>query len=306
MSIAILISGIGYISFLKSASNSVADRIVWWKTAYLIFKENMFFGCGLGNFMTLFKTFRPELVVNTLYTHNIFLELLAEVGIVGLFGFVVLLFSFYKRFVENMLKGEDKSFYVYIAISVTSFIAINFVDYNFFVPANMLMFFIVFSSMFNTETQKREKIKINLYICLAVYVAAVVFFARPIIANNYYKKGIGFYVSGYYKVAIEEFGKAIKYDKNNPEYYAQVSRSYFALYDKERNEKGQVYADKAVEYLQKAIKLNMYAAQLKASLAAVYWNNGKKEEALEAIQEAMKYDKYDPYYEEYYYQIKNS
>ena len=306
LSIVLLISGICYISFLKLASNSVADRIVWWKTAYLIFKENIFFGCGLGNYMILFKTFRPELVVNTLYAHNIFLELLAEVGIVGLCGFVVLIFSFYKKFIENMLKSENKSFYFYIAISVTSFIMINLVDYNFFVPANMLFFFIIFASMFHVETEGRKKIKINSYICLVVYVGMIVILARPIIANNYYKKGIGFYVSGYYKVAIEEFSKAIKFDKKNPEYYAQVSRSYFALYDKERNEKGQIYADKAVEYLQQAINLNMYAAQLKASLAAVYWNNGKKEEALKAIQDAMKYDKYDPYYEEYYYQIKNS
>lgn len=306
LSVLLLIAGIGYISFLKLSSNSIGDRLIWWNTAYLIFKENIFFGCGLGNYMILFKTFRPELALNTLYAHNIFLELLAEVGIVGLFGFFVLLFSFYKKFAENMLKGENKSFYVYIAISVTSFILINFVDYNFFVPANMLFFFIIFSSMFHIENKAREKIKFNVYVCLVIYAVIVVLLARPIIANNYYKKGIGFYVSGYYKVAIEEFNKAIKFDKNNPEYYAQVSRAYFALYDKERNEKGQVYADKSVEYLQQAIKLNMYAAQLRASLAAVYWNNGQKEKALEAIQEAMKYDKYDPYYEEYYYQIKNS
>lgn len=306
LSIVLLISGIGYISFLKMASNSVADRIIWWKTAYLIFKENIFFGCGLGNYMTLFKAFRPELVIGTLYAHNIFLELLAEIGIVGLLSFVVLLFSFYKKFIENILKEKDKSFYIYIAISITSFIAINLVDYNFFVPANMIMFFIVFSSMFYVEGEERQKIKINFYACLAAYVVFVILFARPVIANNYYKKGINFYVSGHYKVAIEEFNKAINFDKNNPEYYAQVSRAYFALYDKERNEKGQIYADKAVEYLQHAIKLNKYAAQLKASLAAVYWNNGKKEEALEAIQEAMKYDKHDPDYEAYYYQLKNS
>jgi tetratricopeptide (TPR) repeat protein len=256
--------------------------------------------------MTLFKAFRPELVIGTLYAHNIFLELLAEIGIVGLLSFVVLLFSFYKKFIENILKGKDKSFYIYIAISVTSFIAINLVDYNFFVPANMIMFFIVFSSMFYVESEERQKIKINFYACLAAYVVFVILFARPVIANNYYKKGINFYVSGHYKVAIEEFNKAINFDKNNPEYYAQVSRAYFALYDKERNEKGQIYADKAIEYLQHAIKLNKYAAQLKASLAAVYWNNGKKEEALETIQEAMKYDKHDPDYEAYYYQLKNS
>ena len=67
-----------------------------------------------------------------------------------------------------------------------------------------------------------------------------------------------------------------------------------------------MYADKAIEYNKKAIDLYKHGAQLRSSLASVYWNNDKQEEALEAIQEAIKYDKYNPYYEEEYYQIKNS
>jgi hypothetical protein len=290
----------------KTSFNSVGDRLVWWKTAYLIFKENIFLGCGFGNYMVLFKTFRPELVVNTLFAHNIFVQLLAEIGLVGLLSFIVLLLSFYKKFVDRLIEGKDVSFYVYVSLSITSFIIVNLVDYSFFVPANMLVFFMIFSSMFYVESEQRKKSKISFYVCLAIYAFILFSFAKPVIANNYYKKGIGFYVSGYYKVAIEEFGKAIKLDKKNPEYYAQTSRAYFALYDKNRNEQGQIYADNSVKYLQKAIDLNKYSAQLRGALASVYWNNDKKEEALSAIQEAIKYDKYNPYYEEYYYKIKNS
>ena len=107
-------------------------------------------------------------------------------------------------------------------------------------------------------------------------------------------------------MCIEEFDKAISFDKKNPEYYAQVSRAYFALYDKMRSEVGQLYADKAIEYNKKAIDLYKYGAQLRSALASIYWNNGKNEEALEAMQEAIKYDKFNPYYEEDYYKIKNS
>lgn len=301
-----LISAIVYASMAKTSFNSVGDRLVWWKTAYLIFKENIFLGCGFGNYMVLFKTFRPELVVNTLFAHNIFVQLLAEIGLVGLLSFIVLLLSFYKKFVDRLIEGKDVSFYVYVSLSITSFIIVNLVDYSFFVPANMLVFFMIFSSMFYVESEQRKKSKISFYVCLAIYAFILFSFAKPVIANNYYKKGIGFYVSGYYKVAIEEFGKAIKFDKKNPEYYAQTSRAYFALYDKSRNEQGQIYADNSVKYLQKAIDLNKYSAQLRGALASVYWNNDKKEEALSAIQEAIKYDKYNPYYEEYYYKIKNS
>lgn len=301
-----LIAGIFYISFLKTGFNSISERLIWWKTAYLIFKENIFFGCGIGNYAVLFKAFRPELVLNTLFAHNIIMELLAEVGIFGLLSFIILIISFYIEFIKKIAEGENIFYYICIAISVTSFLIINLFDYSFFAPANMLMFFVIFSSMFFTENVKIQNWKNRLYFFIPIYVLMVAFFIRPVIANTYYKKGIDLYVAGHYKIAIEEFEKAINFDKKNPEYYAQVSRSYFALYDKIRNETGQLYADKAVEYNKKAVDLYKHGAQLKESLAFIYWNNDKKEEALEMMQEALKYDRYNPYYEEAYYKIKNS
>ena len=117
--------------------------------------------------------------------------------------------------------------------------------------------------MFFTENVKIQNWKNRLYFFIPIYVLMVAFFIRPVIANTYYKKGIDLYVAGHYKIAIEEFEKAINFDKKNPEYYAQVSRSYFALYDKIRNETGQLYADKAVEYNKKAVDLYKHGAQLK-------------------------------------------
>ena len=304
VSFILLILAISYISVLKFDFNSINDRLIWWKTAYLIFKENVFFGCGFGNYMVLFKAFRPELVVNTLFAHNIFLQLLSDIGLVGTISFFSLLSCFYFNFIERLIKEKDVYFYKYITLSVTSFIIINLVDYSFFVPANMPVFFIIFSSMFFTESTKVQKCKNKIYFFIPLYVVIVAFLMRPIIADTYYKKGIDLYVAGYYKISVEEFEKAIRFDKKNPEYYAQMSRAYFALYDKIRKE--QLYADKAIEYNKKGIQLYKYGAQLYSSLASIYWNNDKKEEALKAIQEAIKYDKYNPYYEEYYYQIKNS
>ena len=160
--------------------------------------------------------------------------------------------------------------------------------------------------MFSGETAKNNKGKIITLILVPLYVITVIFLIRPVIADIHYKKGIDFYVAGHYKMCIDEFDKAISFDKKNPEYYALVSRAYFALYDKMRNEAGQLYADKAIEYNKKAIELYKYGAQLREALASVYWNNGKNEEALKAMQEAVKYDRFNPYYEEEYYKIKNS
>ena len=189
---------------------------------------------------------------------------------------------------------------------IISFLIMNLFEYSFFVPTNMLLFFLVLSSAFYNKRETLKKSRTNIFVLAVAGAVMIVFFIRPVIANTYYKKGIDLYVAGHYKVAIEEFEKAIKFDKKNPEYYVQVSRSYFALYDKKRNETGQMYIDKAIEYNKKAIQLHKYDAKLRFSLASFYWNENNKEDALNTIQEALKYDKYNSDYEEYYYQIKNS
>lgn len=302
----LLIGSIIYISTLKFNFNSISERIIWWKTALLMFKENIFFGCGLGNYTVLFKAFRPELVLNTLFAHNIFVQLLAEIGIFGTVSFIAIIIYFYINIVKRILENKNVYFYISVALSVSAFLIINLVDYSFFVPANMLMFFIIFSCAFSFDFSKLNKTKINTYFLILCYVIFAVFIAKPIVAQVYYDKGIEFVVANQYKMAIEEFEKAVKFDSKNPEYYAQLSKSYFAIYDKIRNDEGLHYAEKAIEYNKKAIYLYKNGAQLKSSLAFIYWNIGKNEEALKTMQEAIKYDKYNPYYEQYYYQIKNS
>ena len=306
LSILILVLSVIYVSVLKSSFSSASERLVWWRTAYLIFKENVFFGCGLGNYSVLFKAFRPELVLNTLYAHNIIMQLLSDVGIFGLSAFVCFTVCFYVKVTDKIIEGKDTFFYVAVSLSVTFFLMMNMFDYGFFVPANMLMFFMLASSVFYSEPSKLQKERINSYVlAVAVFVCCVVI-VRPVISQIHYKKGIEYYVANQYKTAIEEFELAIKYDKKNPEYYAQVSKSYFALYDKNRGDAGMVYADNAIKYNKKAIDLHKYGAQLRASLASIYWNIDKKDEALTAIRDALKYDRYNPYFEDYYFQIKNS
>lgn len=306
LSVLALVSSIIYVSVLKSGFDSVSERFIWWQTAYLIFKENIFFGCGLGNYSVLFKTFRPELVLNTLYAHNIVLQFLSDLGIFGLISFISLMVCFYVKVIDKIIEGKNIYFYVIISLSVTFFIIMNMVDYSFFVPANMLMFFMLFCSVFYAQPSKLPKERINSYVLVFAVLILCFFIVKPVISQIHYKKGIEFYVANQYKMAIEEFELAIKYDKKNPEYYAQVSKSYFALYDKNRGETGRLYADNAIKYNKKAIDLYKNSAQLRSSLASIYWNIDEKEEALNCMREAIAYDKFNPYYEEYYFQIKNS
>ncbi|MDD2523794.1 MAG: O-antigen ligase family protein [Endomicrobiaceae bacterium] len=301
----LLLFGIIYVSKLKIGFNSIAERFIWWKTAYLIFKENILFGAGLGNYSVLFKFFRTELVLNTLYAHNLFMQLLSDIGILGLVSFIYLIITFYKKIIYEIKNNVYKYYYKIIALSITSFLFVNMLDYSFFIPANMIMFFIVFCSVFSVKTIKLKKERINTYLLTIIFLFFSVFIVKPIIANVYYKKGIELYVSKQYKLAEENFLKSVKFDKKNPEYYYQLSNTNFAIFDEDR-ENGKEYIDAAINFNKQAIELYKYGWQLRESLAYLYWNNNDKENAIKYIEEALKYDRFNPYIEEAYQQIKNS
>lgn len=304
--IVLLLASLGYISFLKSDFHSISERIIWWKTAYIIFKQNIFFGCGLGNYAVLFQNFRPELVLNTLFAHNIIMQFLSDTGILGLLSFIAILIIFYVKVIDKIISETDNYFYIVIALSITAFLTVNLVDYSFFVPANMMMFFIIMWSVFSAEPEKRLKGKMNIYILtvLLLYIAAVTI--KPVVGHIHYKKGIEYYVQNQYRFSIEEFEQAVKYDSKNPEYYTQLAKSYFALYDMVRGEKGQEYAEKSIEYNKKALEFYKSSSQIRSYLASTYWNLGDKENAVKYIEDAITYDKFNPNLMEYYEQIKKS
>jgi len=302
---ALLLSAIIYVSVLKYGNgNSITERLVWWQTAWIIFKEHMLFGAGIGNFSVLFKAYRPELVLNTLYTHNIFMQFLADIGIIGTGAFMYMMFVFYKQALYGLKHAENKYFYKVILISVSSFLFVNICDYSFFVPANMLVFFVICFSVFFQKTEKLQKERINDYIIAAVFLGIVFFAGKPAVADRYYKSGIDFSVSKQYKFAVKSFENAVKYDSKNPEYYYQLANSYFALFDADRQNGGE-YAQKAILYTAKAADLYRSSSQLKASLASMYWILGDKENALKYIKDAKKCDKFNYYIDEQMQKIQN-
>ena len=300
-----LISLIVYVSVLKSSSNSFSDRLIWWQTAYLIFKQHILFGCGFCNYSVLFKTFRPELVVNTLYAHNIIFQLLADTGVMGLGCFGWIIFSFYKKIIHEIKNGSDKIYFKAIAVSITLFLLLNLDDYSFFIPANMLVFFVLFSSVFTVNFEKLKKQKVNNIILVLIFIIITITVIKPVIAERYYKIGLDYYSSKRYFLANEYFQKAIIFDNKNSQYYYQLSNGNFSIFDLDRKN-NILYAQAAIENTKQALKYYKNSGQLWANLAILYWNIDDKENAIKYIKQALIYDKFNYYYEEYYDKITNS
>jgi len=80
--------------------SSLASRMMIWKSAGLMLKNNLLFGIGPGNFQNKYleyqKYFPPYLEWAVPQPHNLFLAWWLEAGFLGLLGFILLLVQFFR------------------------------------------------------------------------------------------------------------------------------------------------------------------------------------------------------------------
>ncbi|MFH0911367.1 MAG: tetratricopeptide repeat protein [Planctomycetota bacterium] len=87
-------------------------RILIWEGAVKNFAQHPVFGTGIGTFKTYFPRYRDpdfqkyELPNRTLHAHSEYLEVLSDMGMIGLLAFGFLLWAFFARGV-SALRGRD-------------------------------------------------------------------------------------------------------------------------------------------------------------------------------------------------------
>src|SRR4030042_2389840 len=80
--------------------SSLASRTIIWESAVLMIQNNPLFGIGPGNFQNKYleyqKYFPPYLEWSVPQPHNLFMTFWLESGLVGLIGFIWILFFFFR------------------------------------------------------------------------------------------------------------------------------------------------------------------------------------------------------------------
>lgn len=138
------------------------SRLGIWAGAALIFLSHPVAGIGYGNFKTvLTETVRvPEGFM--LDAHNLYMELLAETGILGFVSFVILAFTVMRRGV-NMYKNSrglmDAVIGFGVATGVMSVMAHGAVDYLFHNSPQFAALFFLLLALLRANEIKREKME---------------------------------------------------------------------------------------------------------------------------------------------------
>ncbi len=103
---------------------SIITRLDYWKDTLTVIKTHYLTGVGPGNFNL------PQ----CRYTHNSYLQLLAEMGPLGLASFLWLLFAIFRLALIKLKSSRHKTGMAALLSASAIFLVHNFIDFSFFLP----------------------------------------------------------------------------------------------------------------------------------------------------------------------------
>jgi O-antigen ligase len=112
---------------------SVIMRLNYWQESLAIIKAHPFVGVGLGNFN----------LQNSRYAHNSYLQIWAEMGILGLFSLIWIVSVVFKTCFRNLTQSPYKRQVAGLLAANVVFLMHNFLDFTFFLPEISLIWWVI-------------------------------------------------------------------------------------------------------------------------------------------------------------------
>jgi len=125
---------------------STLMRMNYWKDTLEIIRASPLTGVGLGNFN----------LVHSRYAHNSYLQIWAEMGILGIISILWLIFTVFKSALKNISENTQKNQVVVLIAANTVFLAHNLVDFTFFLPEVALLWWIILGLLLTKESNEHN------------------------------------------------------------------------------------------------------------------------------------------------------
>jgi putative inorganic carbon (HCO3(-)) transporter len=111
---------------------STIMRLNYWKDAFMIIKASPLFGVGLGNFN----------LIHSRYAHNSYLQIWAEMGLLGIISILWLVATMFKCALQNIKDSPHKKQIIRVLAAAVVFLIHNFIDFSFFLPEVSLVWWV--------------------------------------------------------------------------------------------------------------------------------------------------------------------
>ena len=147
-----------FLSIGNMGDSSTSYRVYIWMGTLAMLADYWFSGIGLG--ITSFNTIYPIYSYNNIsapHSHNLYLQLVVEFGIVGLIVFLGMLYNFYKETIISICKKKNILTSSLIA-GVSGFMLQSMFDHTWYNYRVVLIFWIIIAfGLVSTKVSKSDE-----------------------------------------------------------------------------------------------------------------------------------------------------
>lgn len=135
----------GRIMTIFTGDSSSSMRFIVWKQTLPLLKDYWRTGIGLGSDLFFYIMQRYDMIKRAVHSHNIFLQLFIELGIIGIFSFLGIQIRFLRDSIKTVHKNIDVATkrYIYAGISgILGYLLIGLAEFTWHDHRIMLAYFI--------------------------------------------------------------------------------------------------------------------------------------------------------------------
>ncbi len=292
------------IASINLSTDSVQARFRFFEQALEMSKDAPLFGFGGGGWRILFTKYQEE-PFWTNEIHNFYLELLLDIGWIGLAVTLSILTVIVYKIIANYSK-ESNSNQKYLTLSAVTGLLIlllhGFIDFDFSYGTVVFVFYwlLVLGLPSINSTKVKGSLLKGAHILVLVGIGLTLFFsyqfysAKSVVADMKDKS-----------VSLNEAEKQIMKAKGKnpwePQYYLQLADVYKKAYNNNSNEQVKVRIN---SLLQEASKLEPENPSLHYDIGKMYASLGNRKKAIEMFNTSVSNDRFSSEYT-YFYIVQN-
>ncbi len=268
-------------------TSSLKGRLEFWRVAFELFKNRPLLGYGHGTF---FSAYYIEYGMNEWYsrfTHNHYLQIAAELGVIGVGLFLAFLWTSFKGVVHNAKQSEKPIFFWGMVAGLVAFLLHIGVDFSWNFPAVTMLFF--FFLGVTTRVDIKEPLKVNKTASLIGLVFIILVTGWQLGSTKLYMKALDLEQTDSTEAALELTQKVNDIYPISPFGQSYESELLFKQYVAFENE---VDLKASFEAMEKAINNSPYDAGTHAKMARLYKETGDFKNAEKHLLTATRYSAY--------------
>jgi tetratricopeptide (TPR) repeat protein len=282
----------------------MGGRALMWSGTFKMIRDAPLLGTGVGSWQWFYQRHKdPRIRSEPDYTHNDYLNLTSDYGLVGA-GIMLVVFGCFFRHAWRVARAgqtsEQRAFAAGAMTSVIAILAHSWFDFNLHIPSNALLLagILGFTAAIADPARRvpdKPAPPASRYILgaamIGICVLGVRFFVPTLLAYHHTDLGNGAKIALNYTAAFAHYERASALDPTYPKPHIKVGEIHLSSANWRRapakaNERRE-FAHKAVQAYERALALNPYQAFVLANKGRAHELAGEDELALQSYQRAI-------------------